>query len=302
MGGRVYDPIIAQFLSPDPYVQDATSTQALNRYMYCYGSPLMYTDPDGEQVNGYVTQPSSLYIQYISHGPGMARTGFYFYITKEGKYYGGWEDDWFYTGMGVFEYWELRGWDSGGSGGGGGGNGGSSGGDRGGGCDCDPGSGGRGDGEVHIIDGAVVLPEFECLKKRENTKYFQGIRVYESKLLGEYGKGYSAVTLPGIGIITGIGVFANDKAMMQHEFGHILQFRLFGPKAYYGTIGPESLVSATLQQISNGSWNHNTFWTETWANHLSKEYFGVGWQGGNNPSMYPVQNISTFNWIRLIIW
>jgi len=43
---------------------------------------------------------------------------------------------------------------------------------------------------------------------------------------------------------------------------------------------------------------HNTFWTETWANHLSKGYFGTNWLGG--PS-YPTQNISKFNLIRLLM-
>ncbi|MFA6869357.1 MAG: RHS repeat-associated core domain-containing protein, partial [Bacteroidales bacterium] len=51
MEGRVYDPVVAQFLSPDPYVQAPDNTQGLNRYNYCYNSPLMYTDPDGEWVH-----------------------------------------------------------------------------------------------------------------------------------------------------------------------------------------------------------------------------------------------------------
>jgi len=50
MGGRVYDPVVQQFLSPDPYVQFPDNTQNLNRYAYCLNSPLMYTDPDGEWV------------------------------------------------------------------------------------------------------------------------------------------------------------------------------------------------------------------------------------------------------------
>ncbi|NLE63239.1 MAG: RHS repeat-associated core domain-containing protein [Bacteroidales bacterium] len=48
MEGRMYDPVVAQFLSPDPYVQAPEYTQGLNRYSYCMNSPLMYTDPDGE--------------------------------------------------------------------------------------------------------------------------------------------------------------------------------------------------------------------------------------------------------------
>jgi hypothetical protein len=48
MGGRVYDPDVQQFLSPDPYVQMPDNTQNLNRYAYCLYSPTMYVDPTGE--------------------------------------------------------------------------------------------------------------------------------------------------------------------------------------------------------------------------------------------------------------
>jgi len=47
MDGRVYDPRLGRFLSPDPYVQDPTYSQSLNRYSYCINNPLKYTDPDG---------------------------------------------------------------------------------------------------------------------------------------------------------------------------------------------------------------------------------------------------------------
>jgi hypothetical protein len=39
----------------------------------------------------------------------------------------------------------------------------------------------------------------------------------------------------------------------------------------------------------------NTFWTETWANHLAKGYFGNNWV------IAPAQDISPFNWIRLLM-
>jgi RHS repeat-associated protein len=34
MGGRIYDPVVARFLSPDPFVQDPFNLQNLNRYTY----------------------------------------------------------------------------------------------------------------------------------------------------------------------------------------------------------------------------------------------------------------------------
>lgn len=48
MNGRLYDPQIARMLSPDNFVQDATSTQGFNRYSYVLNNPLKYKDPSGE--------------------------------------------------------------------------------------------------------------------------------------------------------------------------------------------------------------------------------------------------------------
>ncbi|MGI6310742.1 MAG: RHS repeat-associated core domain-containing protein [Bacteroidales bacterium] len=50
MNGRLYDPLTAQFLSPDNYVQLPDFTQNFNRYSYCLNNPLKYTDPSGELV------------------------------------------------------------------------------------------------------------------------------------------------------------------------------------------------------------------------------------------------------------
>lgn len=50
MNGRVYDPVLARFLSPDNYVQAPDYTQGFNRYSYCLNNPLIYTDPSGEFV------------------------------------------------------------------------------------------------------------------------------------------------------------------------------------------------------------------------------------------------------------
>ncbi|WP_029988654.1 RHS repeat-associated core domain-containing protein [Myroides odoratimimus] len=50
MNGRIYDPALRRFLSPDNYVQDNTSTQSYNRYGYVLNNPLLYTDPSGEFI------------------------------------------------------------------------------------------------------------------------------------------------------------------------------------------------------------------------------------------------------------
>jgi RHS repeat-associated protein len=48
MNGRMYDPYLQRFLSPDNYVQDPGNAQNYNRYTYCLNNPLRYTDPSGD--------------------------------------------------------------------------------------------------------------------------------------------------------------------------------------------------------------------------------------------------------------
>lgn len=49
MNGRMYDPLLGRFLSPDNYIQDPFDTQNYNRYGYVLNNPLMYTDVNGEE-------------------------------------------------------------------------------------------------------------------------------------------------------------------------------------------------------------------------------------------------------------
>lgn len=46
--GRLYDPLLGRFFSPDNYVQLPGFTQSYNRYSYCLNNPLKYTDPSGQ--------------------------------------------------------------------------------------------------------------------------------------------------------------------------------------------------------------------------------------------------------------
>jgi len=47
MNGRIYDPTIGKFLSPDPFIQEMTNLQNFNRYSYVVNNPLSLTDPSG---------------------------------------------------------------------------------------------------------------------------------------------------------------------------------------------------------------------------------------------------------------
>jgi RHS repeat-associated protein len=57
MNGRMYDPALGRFLSPDPFMQDPSNTQNFNRYSYCLNNPLKFTDPSGFNYSGHpITQ------------------------------------------------------------------------------------------------------------------------------------------------------------------------------------------------------------------------------------------------------
>ena len=52
MNGRMYDPVVARFLSPDPIIQSPENSQSYNSYSYVFNNPLRYTDPSGFVANG----------------------------------------------------------------------------------------------------------------------------------------------------------------------------------------------------------------------------------------------------------
>jgi RHS repeat-associated protein len=53
MNGRVYDPVTAGFLSPDPFVANPYFSQSYNSYSYCVNNPLKFTDPSGYVPEGF---------------------------------------------------------------------------------------------------------------------------------------------------------------------------------------------------------------------------------------------------------
>jgi RHS repeat-associated protein len=74
MKGRLYDPRIRRFLSPDPLVDDPLSSQAFNRYSYVANNPLSRTDPTGFTANA--NAGSSVNYQFSQNSnPGQTETG-----------------------------------------------------------------------------------------------------------------------------------------------------------------------------------------------------------------------------------
>ena len=47
MDGRVYDPVMSCFLSPDLYTPGTADPRSYNRFAYCMHNPLRYVDPSG---------------------------------------------------------------------------------------------------------------------------------------------------------------------------------------------------------------------------------------------------------------
>jgi RHS repeat-associated protein len=58
MNGRVYDPELGRFLTPDPNVQFLANLQSYNRYSYAANNPLRYTDPTGYAWYSFLSSSS----------------------------------------------------------------------------------------------------------------------------------------------------------------------------------------------------------------------------------------------------
>ena len=343
MNGRVYDPVLGRFFSPDNYVQMPDNSQNFNRYSYCLNNPLKYTDPSGDFWNliigaaiGGVFNWASHGFQFNAKGLGHLVTGAVAGAVGAGLAWGvnvAMAGGNFWTGAaglakGISSTGFLAGAASGASAGFASGfinNAGNSwldGHSFGKGLLAGLGSGGLGTLEGGIAGGLIggldaldkgtnfwtgktsldlskgyaASGNFKIGETTVTGKYvgtYEGQNVFESSKLGSYKTGkYSGVTIPERGIIVGEGVFTyrakEGMAMMQHEFGHILEYRIIGPRAYWSVIAPESLCSASLSSCDE----HHKYWTETWANYLSKKHFGVNWLGKFFPRDYPVQNIS----------
>ena len=98
MNGRLYDPVIGRFFSPDKYVANGTFTQDFNRYSYARNCPLMYVDPSGEYTilvdlwgNTTIFFSNSMFfsdwnVVLPSDGPNIDRLSFS--VPSEGTLYG----------------------------------------------------------------------------------------------------------------------------------------------------------------------------------------------------------------------
>ncbi len=96
----------------------------------------------------------------------------------------------------------------------------------------------------------------------------------------------AAFTIPGIGIFIGENQ-RNNKGLLRHEFGHVLQRREKGFMYFWLYVAPLSLWSAA-KSVRNKNHKHMHTKSEWLANQLSYNYF-------NQPddwdfNKYPIDN------------
>ena len=75
MNGRLYDPVTARFLSADPHIQDPLNLQSYNRYSYCWGNPMVCTDPSGYFSLGRLFR-AAVVIAAAYYAPGLTQSLF----------------------------------------------------------------------------------------------------------------------------------------------------------------------------------------------------------------------------------
>ena len=80
MNGRLYDPVLARFVSADPYVDNPYDLQSLNRYSYVLNNPLYYTDPTGFSAwtdfrDGFLKPVASIVVSIYAPGIINGLTG-----------------------------------------------------------------------------------------------------------------------------------------------------------------------------------------------------------------------------------
>ena len=239
MNGRVYDPLLGRFLSPDPYVQDPLNPQCYNRYSYCLNNPVKYTDPSGELslkkikkiskrigkeiwngVKDFVRDPFT-YTYHVAKNEIKLSYGLLFKGNKR-QILSRFTFELFQTSLGIL-YSEYR----------------------------------IGLGQVdHIgyFDGATYVMGYGDSQWGVTIGSIINIQAKEWPQ-NENGR------------------FDPTRNMLyMHEYGHYLQSQMMGP-FYLFEVGLPSLGSAMKASVENGISSHDRKWYEINANRLAKRYF-----------------------------
>jgi len=309
MNGRIYDPVLARFLSPDPYIQAPDFTQNYNRYAYCLNNPFKYTDPSGE-IAWFVIPLITAGIFAVGNTVAHSVRGDVGNFWSGLKYFGqgaltgfalgcAWEFapaiTWLGLGQGiqtamtVYTYGKVIEGVVGTA------------------------AGAFNGGWKGVGNGAkTFLGNFYLDENEWFGGIWQGFSRHTWEMLQSFvGEGYTHVknafgevdrvdyfggatfatkensdNQQGVSIGNYINIDIYDKIkgkfddrvisdpLFMHEYGHTLDSRLFGI-SYLFAIGIPSLISAA------GDGNHSIFWAERRANRHAKRYFkryyGIDW-------------------------
>ncbi len=271
MNGRVYDPAVAQFLSPDPYIQDAGNWLNYNRYAYCYNNPTRYTDPSGKLVGilltGVIDFTSTLFNGGLNFNKQIWLNAWRKFDPTA---------PWSKTNKAVQISKGLLKTDS----------------------NLD--FGGKATQFINrftweglqTIVGYVYAHLFmNIIGKVDRVDYYGGATFITNENKKD-GSGISFGTYIGIGIDGEIdrpfGEYVTYDPTYMHEYGHYIQSQKLG-LSYFFTVGVCSLLNTginkglTTKYRNQGGIPKSRFgWTETWANRLSADYFkefeGVDWE------------------------
>ena len=81
LNGRMYDPLLARFVSADPTIQSPYNMQSYNRYSYCWNNTMVCTDPSGYFSLGDVFR-AAVAITALVYAPELS-----FWAASEGATY-----------------------------------------------------------------------------------------------------------------------------------------------------------------------------------------------------------------------
>ena len=255
MNGRMYDPALGRFLSPDPYVQLPDFSQNFNRYSYCLNNPLMYTDPSGEFIIGFFSGLLKGFVKNITR-PWKAwddgLKGAWNSMKISGGLFVGnglqivscltWELPQTLLGLGWSHIRNIT-W--------------------------------RVD-QVEYFDGATFVIN-EYAKKKDGMTLGNFININDRNVMPIDGNGDFDPT--------------QDNLYM-HEYGHYLQSQNYG-WGYLFSVGVPSLFSAWKNRlIENGLTTHRVKWYELSANRKAYKYFtskygDIDWEEDKYPFHYP---------------
>ena len=261
--GRMRDPVLGRFLSPDPYVQDPTLPQNFNRYSYCLNNPLLYRDPSGEffLIDDFIIGFFKGFCNAIFKGKNIFKTSWNYGIKHLSNNFKMW--------VGLFSTdsnknfwgrsWELF---------------------------------SRFTWQLHQTAlGFFMAEEYNIWGNvtKVSTKY--GATVITTPNLGDSGRAFTL----GCFIIGASSVGAlPDNAPFQHEYGHYLQSQLFGP-LYISMIAIPSLYSATFTN------NHKKHLMEKDASTRGFKYFiKRGWSSKWDFKNNPINPKGLYYWINLL--